>query len=136
MKSIYLIVALLSAASCSSSAQTAAAAAPLSAKNLAFVSQCKYSNNVRITLIYRFGSDAYNFVISDGKESEVSRITPIDDQNLDIETNGGIGKMVAIGTLFRSLLTGPFHSVGPSGLNAEMARPDVTRCPGAYPFSP
>lgn len=108
----------------------------ISAKRVAFISQCKYSNGIKIILIYRFGANSYTFIIRRGQEVEVSIITPLDDENLDIETNGGVGKMVGIGTLFRFLLNGPFRSVGPKELEAEMARQNVVSCPRPYPFSP
>jgi len=66
----------------------------------------------------------------------MSTITPINDHDLDIDTNGGLGKMMGVGTLFRWLLSGSFRAVGPNGMEAEMARGDVVQCPGAYPFSP
>jgi hypothetical protein len=127
---------LLASVSCSGAAQAPERERTVPARNVAFVSQCSFANGVKIILIYRFGQQGYHFVIRRNGASELSTITPINDRDLDIDTNGGIGKMMGVGTLFRWLLGKSFRGVGAGQLEAEMARSDVVQCPGDYPFSP
>lgn len=131
-----LLAASLACASCSGAAGTFEGERAVPARNLAFVSQCRFPNGTKIILIYRFGQASYQFIIRGNGANDLSRITPINDRDLDIDTNGGIGKMMGVGTLFRWLLGRRFRAVGAAELEAEMARGEVVGCPGDYPFSP
>lgn len=127
---------LLATVSCSGAAQPPTEERYVPARNVAFVSQCGYANGTKIILIYRLGAEDYHFIIRRDEGNDLSTITPINDRDLDIDTNGGLGKMTGIGTLFRWLLAKDFHAVGAEDLASEMARADVGPCPGTYPFSP
>jgi hypothetical protein len=104
--------------------------------DIAFVSHCRFSNGSHILLVHKFGTDTYRFIIGSRGNNEVSTIRRGQDGSLEIETNGGVGKILAVENLQDWLLKQPFRAVSESAFLAEIRRKDVPSCPGTYPFSP
>lgn len=104
--------------------------------DVAFVSQCGYQNGARVMLAHRFGSSSYRLVVSYEDNIDISTITWAEADHWQIETNGGLGKVVAVEELTSWLLTRQFNVVHENDFADELARRDVTSCPGEYPFSP
>jgi hypothetical protein len=104
---------------------------------IAFVSQCRYSSGVKIILAYHFGSKGYRLIIRhDDKRNDVSTLLPKRDGTIDIDTNGGVGKIEGVSRLFRWLIRQPFAAVTAGAFPGEMRRLNVRACPTPYPFSP
>lgn len=128
------LVALISACSPPAESSDSIIAHP---ERIAFLSQCKFPNGVRIVLIHRFNSASYRFIIRDSDmQNDISTLTPKADGTIDLDTNGGIGKMDAVDHLFNWLLQQKFDAVPPEKFSAQLRRTDLPACPGKYPFSP
>lgn len=103
---------------------------------VAFVSQCVYENGARVLLAHRFSSGSYRIIISRNGENDVSTIRIGTRTVREIETNGGVGKIEAVGRLFDWLMSQPFRAVSESRFTNEFEREGMPQCPGRYPFSP
>jgi hypothetical protein len=109
---------------------------PINPLQVAFVTQCQYDNGSRVLLTHRFASDTYQLIVSRGSNNDLTTIRANGHDGLEIETNGGIGKIAAVENLLHWLLRQPFRVVDEDGFAAEIERRDVPDCPGVYPFSP
>src|SRR3954471_10357471 len=106
-------------------------------ERIGFLSQCSFSNEVKAILVYHFNSDSYRFIIRHSDtQNDLSTLRPRSDGTIDLDTNGGVGKMEGVSRLFNWLLQQKFDAVTPEEFSSQMVRRDVPRCPGKYPFSP
>ena len=134
MRTTFIVLGLLFG--CKSEEAVPAATAPPDLTKVAFVSTCRFSNGARILLVHRFGSDSYRLIIYRDGNSDLSTIREGKEAALEIETNGGIGKIVGVERLLNWLITQPFRVIDENGFTAELNHTSPTRCPGEYPFSP
>jgi hypothetical protein len=131
-----ILVALGLLVGCQSQQGASNAQGPSDPFGVAFVSQCRFENGARILLAHAFGSRTYRFVIARNGQNEMTTISPGSNGALNIETNGGIGKINAVAALFMWLMAQPFKATDERSFQHEFSRQEVSYCPGSYPFSP
>ena len=134
MRTTIIVLAFL--LGCKSQEAVPAAATLRDPTKLAFVSTCQFSNGARILLVHRFGSDSYRLIVSRNGNNDLSTIRAGKETMLEIETNGGLGKIIGVERLLNWLTTQPFRAIDKNGFAKELNRSSLTRCPGEYPFSP
>jgi hypothetical protein len=90
-----------------------------------------------VLLSYRFNSDGYRVIIRyNEKHNDISTLQPKSDGTIDIDTNGGVGKIDGVNRIFNWLIRQPFKATTSAEFPAEMRRLNVRACPAPYPFSP